>query len=119
MLVDPRSAATFPAASKGLLFTPTAMVLAQAVLATPIVVDLAQRFMAALWAEYGDTLLIDGALLPRAVTVLLDMGRASLVTVFLTAFGWAIAEVGAIIVVGGNIRGVTRTMTTAIALETS
>jgi tungstate transport system permease protein len=108
-----------PLGSLGLLFTPGAMVLAQTVLALPIVVALSHRFVAVLWAEYGDTLLMDGASRSRAVGVLLDMGRASLVTVFLTAFGRAIAEVGAILVVGGNIRGSTRTMTTAIALETS
>lgn len=108
-----------PLGPLGLLFTPAAMVLAQTILATPIVIALTHRFVAGLWADYGDTLLIDGASRPRAVAVLLDMGRASLVTVALTAFGRAIAEVGAIIVVGGNIRGATRTMTTAIALETS
>ena len=108
-----------PLGSLGLLFTPGAMVLAQTVLATPIVVALTHRFMAGLWADYGDVLLMDGASRPRAVAVLLDMGRAGLVTVALTAFGRAIAEVGAILVVGGNIRGATRTMTTAIALETS
>jgi tungstate transport system permease protein len=108
-----------PLGSFGLLFTPGAMVLAQTMLAAPIVVALTHRFVAGLWAEYGDTLLMDGASWPRAIAVLLDMGRASLITVILTAFGRAIAEVGAIIVVGGNIRGATRTMTTAIALETS
>jgi tungstate transport system permease protein len=108
-----------PLGSLGLLFTPGAMVLAQTVLATPIVVALTHRFMAGLWADYGDALMMDGASRPRVIAVLLDMGRASLVTVALTAFGRAIAEVGAIIVVGGNIRGATRTMTTAIALETS
>src|SRR5215208_873416 len=108
-----------PLGPLGLLFTPGAMVLAQTMLATPIVVALTHRLVAGLWAEYGDTLLMDGASRPRAIAVLLDMGRASLVTVALAAFGRAIAEVGAIIVVGGNIRGATRTMTTAIALETS
>ena len=108
-----------PLGSLGLLFTPSAMVIAQTVLATPIVVALTHRFMAGLWADYADELTMDGASRPRAVAVLLDMGRASLVTVFLSAFGRAVAEVGAIIIVGGNIRGSTRTMTTAIALETS
>jgi tungstate transport system permease protein len=108
-----------PLGPLGLLFTPGAMVLAQTMLATPIVVALTHRFVAGLWAEYGETLLMDSASRPRAIAVLLDMGRASLVTVALAAFGRAIAEVGAIIVVGGNIRGATRTMTTAIALETS
>src|SRR5207302_3549903 len=69
--------------------------------------------------EYGDSLLIGGASRPRAIPVVLNMAREGLVTAFLAAFGRAIAEVGAIIIVGGNIRGYTRTMTTAIALETS
>jgi tungstate transport system permease protein len=108
-----------PLGTWGLLFTPTAMVIAQAVLATPIVVALTHRLIAALWAEYGDALRVDGASRIRSGAVLLAMGRAGLATVFLAAFGRAVAEVGAILVVGGNIRGETRTMTTAIALETS
>jgi tungstate transport system permease protein len=63
--------------------------------------------------------MVDGASAPRSVAIILAIGRASMLTIFLTAFGRAISEVGAIIVVGGNIRGYTRTMTTAIALETS
>ena len=103
----------------GLLFTPGGMIVAQTVLATPIVVALVHRLCEPLWAEYGDVLRADGASHPRAALTLFAIGRAGLVTAFLAAFGRAIAEVGAIIIVGGNIRGHTRTMTTAIALETS
>jgi tungstate transport system permease protein len=108
-----------PLGFAGLLFTPAAMVLAQTALATPIVIALAHRAATALWSEYGDLLRIDGASRRRAVWELALIGRGALLTVFLAAFGRAIAEVGAIIIVGGNIRGYTRTMTTAIALETS
>jgi tungstate transport system permease protein len=108
-----------PLGNLGLLFTPAAMIIAQTVLATPIVAALVHRHCAGLWAEYGDALLMDGASRGRAALTLLAMGRAGLVTAFLAAFGRAIAEVGAILVVGGNIRGHTRTMTTSIALETS
>ncbi|MBS0529775.1 MAG: ABC transporter permease, partial [Proteobacteria bacterium] len=108
-----------PLGSFGLLFTPNAMVIAQAILALPIVAALTHRIIEPLWLAYGDALKMDGASLSRAVATLLVAGRAGLVTVFLTAFGRVVAEVGAILIVGGNIRGVTRTMTTAIALETS
>lgn len=108
-----------PLGSLGLLYTPAAMVIAQTVLATPIVTALVHRHCAGLWAEYGDQLRVDGASRPRAALTLLAMARAGLVTTFLAAFGRAIAEVGAILVVGGNVRGYTRTMTTSIALETS
>jgi tungstate transport system permease protein len=77
------------------------------------------RAAATLWSDYSDLLRIDGASRRRSAFELLLMGRAALLTTFLAAFGRAIAEVGAIIIVGGNIRGFTRTMTTAIALETS
>jgi tungstate transport system permease protein len=103
----------------GLLFTPTGMVVAQTVLATPIVIALVHRAAATLWVDYCDLLRIDGASRRRSIFELLGMGRGSLLTAFLAAFGRAIAEVGAIIIVGGNIRGFTRTMTTTIALETS
>ena len=103
----------------GLLFTPEAMIVAQVGLATPIVAALVHRVCESLWAEYGDALRADGASRPRAAATLLAIGRTGLVTAFLAAFGRAVAEVGAIIIVGGNIRGSTRTMTTAIALETS
>lgn len=108
-----------PLGFAGWLFTPQAMVLAQAILTTPIVTALVHRVTDGLWKEYGDHLRIDGASYVRIVVELLRIGRAGLLTAFLFAFGRAISEVGAIIVVGGNIRGVTRTMTTAIALETS
>jgi tungstate transport system permease protein len=108
-----------PLGSLGLLFTPTAMVAAQTVLALPIVVALSHRALEGLWAAYGDALIMDGASRSRAIATLLCAARTGLVTVFLSAFGRAIAEVGAILIVGGNIRGFTRTMTTAIALETS
>jgi tungstate transport system permease protein len=108
-----------PLGSFGILFTPTAMVIAQAVLATPIVIALAHRMMVDVWAAYGDALLVDGASRLQAIGAIIRIGREGLLTAFLAAFGRAIAEVGAIIIVGGNIRGYTRTMTTAIALETS
>jgi tungstate transport system permease protein len=108
-----------PLGSAGLLFTPTAMVIAQTLLATPIVVALVHRPSAVLWAEYADLAHTDGLSRPRSIALLFALARSSLLTAFLAAFGRAIAEVGAIIIVGGNIRGYTRTMTTAIALETS
>lgn len=108
-----------PLGSAGLLFTPTAMVIAQTLLATPIVVALVHRPASLLWAEYADLARTDGLSNLRSIGLLFALGRASLLTAFLAAFGRAIAEVGAIIIVGGNISGYTRTMTTAIALETS
>ena len=105
-----------PLGAAGLLFTPTAMVMAQTLLATPIVVALVHRPSTLLWAEYGDLARTDGLSVLRSIALLFALGRASLLTAFLAAFGRAIAEVGAIIIVGGNIRGYTRTMTTAIAL---
>jgi tungstate transport system permease protein len=108
-----------PLGSFGILFTPTAMVIAQCALGAPIVIALVHRATVGLWAAYGDALLVDGASRVRAIPTLMLIGRESLLTAFLAAFGRAIAEVGAIIIVGGNILGYTRTMTTAIALETS
>jgi tungstate transport system permease protein len=108
-----------PLGAAGLLFTPSAMVVAQTVLATPIVVALVHRPSSLLWAEYRDLARTDGLSSARSIGLLFALGSASLLTAFLAAFGRAIAEVGAIIIVGGNIRGFTRTMTTAIALETS
>jgi tungstate transport system permease protein len=103
----------------GLLFTPTAMIIAQVILTTPIVVALVHRPASLLWAEYADLARTDGLSHLRSMVLLVSLGRASLLTAFLAAFGRAIAEVGAIIIVGGNIRGYTRTMTTSIVLETS
>jgi tungstate transport system permease protein len=108
-----------PLGSLGILFTPTAMVIAQTVLGIPIVVALVHRVTVEIWAAYGDALLVDGASRLRAMVPVLLIGHEGLLTAFLAAFGRAISEVGAIIIVGGNIRGYTRTMTTAIVLETS
>ena len=108
-----------PLGSLGLLFTPGAMIVAQTVLAMPIVIALTHRIVEGLWVTYGDALNVDGASQARSIATLLAMGKSGLVTVFLSAFGRVVAEVGAILIVGGNIRGFTRTMTTAIALETS
>jgi tungstate transport system permease protein len=107
-----------PLGFAGLLFTPAAMVMAQVVLTTPIVIALVHRPAAVLWSEYSDLMRVDGLSKTRSIRLLFMIGRSSLLTAFLAAFGRAIAEVGAIIMVGGNIRGFTRTMTTAIALET-
>lgn len=107
-----------PLGALGLLFTPGGMVLAQSVLATPIVAALSHRAMQAIWREYGDDLLVTGATRLRAVPVLLSIGRLGALTAVLAGFGRAVSEVGAILIVGGNIAGHTRTMTTAITLET-
>jgi tungstate transport system permease protein len=108
-----------PLGFAGLLFTPAAMVIAQAALTTPIVIALVHRALDTHWQHYRDMLTMDGASSWRSIGVLFAIGRSALLTAFLAAFGRAISEVGAIIIVGGNIRGYTRTMTTAIALETS
>jgi tungstate transport system permease protein len=108
-----------PLGSWGLLFTVEAMIVAQILLALPIVVALTHRTAEVHWAEYGDALRVDGAGMRSSVAMLLAIGGGAAVTTFLAAFGRAIAEVGAIMMVGGNIRGETRTMTTAIVLETS
>src|SRR5580693_8699867 len=108
-----------PLGSFGILFTPTAMVIAQCALGTPIVVALVHRSTVGHWRTYGDAMLVDGASRARTLGPLMAIGRDGILTAWLAAFGRAIAEVGAIIIVGGNIRGYTRTMTTAIALETS
>jgi tungstate transport system permease protein len=108
-----------PLGSLGLLFTPTAMVIAQVVLVTPIIAAVARQMVEDLWREYGDLYTLDGAGRLHTVCSLLWLGRFSLITAVLAGVGRAAAEVGAILIVGGNIAGVTRTMTTAIALETS
>lgn len=103
----------------GLLFTPTAMVIAQAILITPIIAALSRQVVDDAWAEYREQLRSLGETkLGAAITLLWDL-RFSLVTIVLAGFGRAAAEVGAVMIVGGNIDGVTRVMTTAIALETS
>jgi tungstate transport system permease protein len=102
-----------------LLFTPTAMVLAQTILAIPIITALVHRASERAWAHYGDELTGDGATRLQAVPQILMIIRADLVTAVLAGFGRTVSEVGAVILVGGNIRGLTRTMTTTIALQTS
>ena len=103
----------------GLLFTPTAMIIAQVILVTPIIAALTRQVIEDLWAEYEDQLRSLGAGPGRALTALLWDGRFSLMTAVLAGFGRASAEVGAVMIVGGNIDHVTRVMTTAIALEVS
>jgi tungstate transport system permease protein len=108
-----------PLGSWGLLFTPPAMVIAQTVLVTPIIAALARQNIEDLWLEYRDELAaMNVGPLGRIATLIRD-ARFSLVTALLAGFGRAAAEVGAVMIVGGNIDGFTRTMTTAIALETS
>jgi tungstate transport system permease protein len=108
-----------PLGSLGLLFTPEAMVIAQAILVTPIIAALARQTIEDLWKEYRDELAAMNVGPARRLMTLIWDARFSLVTTLLAGFGRAAAEVGAIIIVGGNIEGFTRTMTTAIALETS
>jgi len=108
-----------PLGAWGLLFTPTAMVIAQAVLITPIIAALTRQIIEDAWSEYRDQLTSLRATTLDSVLTLLWDTRYALATVLLAGFGRAVAEVGAVIIVGGNIDGVTRVMTTAIALETS
>jgi tungstate transport system permease protein len=103
----------------GLLFTPLAMIIAQTVLIAPIVAALARQVVEDLWVEYSEQLRSLGATPGGAIWTLLWDGRFSLVTAVLAGFGRASAEVGAVMIVGGNIDHVTRVMTTTIALETS
>jgi tungstate transport system permease protein len=108
-----------PLGGLGILFTPTAMVIAQALLITPIIAALARQVIEDSWSEYRELLLSLGAGPARRVLALLWDNRYALVTVVLAGLGRASAEVGAVMIVGGNIEGVTRVMTTAIALETT
>ena len=108
-----------PLGSWGILFTPTAMVIAQTILITPTLAALAQQLVADAWSEYREQLRSLGeSKLGASPTLLWDL-RFSIVTIALAGFGRAASEVGAVMIVGGNIDGVTRVMTTAIALETS
>ena len=108
-----------PLGSLGILFTPTAIVVAQTFLVLPIVAALARQFAEDGWREYREQLTSLGVSPTRAVPTLLWDLRLSLLTVALAGFGRGISEVGAVMIVGGNIDGVTRVMTTSIALETS
>jgi tungstate transport system permease protein len=103
----------------GLLFTPTAMVIAQCILVTPIIAALTRQTVSDLREEYAEQLQSLGVSRLRSIPTLLWDSRFSLVTAILAGFGRAIAEVGAVMIVGGNINHVTRVMTTTIALETS
>lgn len=108
-----------PLGSLGILFTPTAMVIAQSVLITPIIAALSRQTIEDAWREYEEQLRSLGARRIAAGMTLIWDTRFSLLTIVLAGFGRAAAEVGAVMIVGGNIDGVTRVMTTAIALETS
>jgi len=108
-----------PLGPLGILFTPTAMVIAQTLLILPIIISLTRQVMEDLWVEYQEQLRSLGSTTARAIPTLLWDGRFSLITSILAGFGRASAEVGAVMIVGGNIAGYTRTMTTAIALETA
>jgi tungstate transport system permease protein len=108
-----------PLGELGLLFTPTAMIVAQAILVTPIIAGLSRQVLEDAWREYEEQLRSLGATPSTAAATLVWDARYSLVTVVLAGFGRASAEVGAVMIVGGNIDGVTRVMTTAISLETS
>ncbi|PZP58931.1 MAG: ABC transporter permease [Azospira oryzae] len=108
-----------PLGTLGLLFTPTAMVIAQTVLVAPIIAALARQAVEDAWREYAEQLKSLGAGPVQSAFTLLWDSRFSLLTAILAGFGRAAAEVGAVMIVGGNIEGVTRVMTTAIALETS
>jgi len=108
-----------PLGQFGLLFTPLAMVVAQTVLVAPIIAALTRQVIDEEWREHREQLRSLGASRPRAARTLLWNARFSLTAAALAGFGRAIAEVGAVMIVGGNIDGVTRVMTTTIALETS
>ena len=102
----------------GLLFTPTAMVIAQVIIITPLIASITHQAMRELWAEYHDLLISMHTTKWQRVKTLMWDGRRNLLTAALAGFGRAIGEVGAIMIVGGNIDNVTRVLTTAIALET-
>jgi ABC-type tungstate transport system substrate-binding protein len=108
-----------PLGSWGILFTPAAMVMAQSILVVPLIAALTRRLVLDALLEGGDQLRSLGASSLQAGALMLLHERFAVLTILLTAFGRAIAEVGAVMIVGGNIDGVTRVMTTAIALETS
>jgi ABC-type tungstate transport system substrate-binding protein len=108
-----------PLGSLGILFTPTAMVIAQSILVLPLIAALSRQLVADALRDGGDELQAMGAGRLLSAVLLLAHERLAVATVLLTAFGRAVAEVGAVMIVGGNIDGVTRVMTTAIALETS
>lgn len=103
----------------GLLFTPTAMIIAQVIIITPLIASITHQAMRDLWAEYHDLLVSLNTSKRQRIKTLVWDGRRMLLTASLAGFGRAIGEVGAIMIVGGNIDNATRVLTTAIALETS
>lgn len=102
----------------GLLFTPTAMVIAQVIIITPLIASITHQAMRELWAEYHDLLISLNTTQGQRIRTLIWDGRRNLLTAALAGFGRGIGEVGAIMIVGGNIDNATRVLTTAIALET-
>jgi len=102
----------------GLLFTPTAMIIAQVVIIVPLIASIAHQSLRDLWAEYHDLLISMNTTRAQRIATLLIDGRRALLTAALAGFGRGVGEVGAIMIVGGNIDHATRVMTTAIALET-
>src|SRR3978361_776613 len=108
-----------PLRSRVCVFAPASLGVAQTILALPIITALVHRASERAWARYGDELITDGATRLQAVPQILMIIRADLVTAVLAGFGRTVSEVGAVILVGGNIRGLTRTMTTTIALQNS
>jgi len=102
----------------GLLFTPTAMIVAQVIIVTPLIASIAHQAIRDLWSEYHDLLISLNTTKRQRIMALIIDSRRSLLTAALAGFGRAIGEVGAIMIVGGNIDHVTRVLTTAIALET-
>lgn len=108
-----------PLGRLGLLFTPAAMVAAQATLATPIIAAITHRALDQAWTEFGSALRVLGATRLRALPTLLSLRRRAVATAVLAGFGRTISEVGAVLIVGGNIAGFTRTMTTSVVLETN
>ncbi len=103
----------------GLLFTPTAMIIAQTVIVTPLIASIAHQALRELWAEYHDLLISIHTTRAQRIRALLWDGRRALITASLAGFGRGIGEVGAIMIVGGNIDHATRVLTTAVALEIS
>jgi tungstate transport system permease protein len=102
----------------GLLFTPTAMIIAQVIIIVPLIASIAHQALRELWAEYHDLLISLNTTRRQRMAALIWDGRRALLTAALAGFGRAIGEVGAIMIVGGNIDHATRVLTTAIALET-
>jgi len=108
-----------PLGALNLIFTPTAMIVAQVVIVTPLIASIAHQAVREIWSDYHDLLISLNASKPQRMLTLLMDSRRALLTAALAGFGRAIGEVGAIMIVGGNIDHVSRVLTTAIALETS